>query len=354
MLSLPVSEGILRGLGMNKICRDIFKSIHEGRWLSIEYKNKDQNITNYWIAVKNIRVSRRMLVVDGFHLVQHTMQELSVYVDSIQSSQVIEGSYYETNPRLLEDILCHPEKYKTIFDHVSNLKILNYLMDCSRLDTTPYKTDYGLISHLDGDSLKQGMYYLDESQFTQIVKNFQRKAEEASGAEALDSHRLKLQQLAMNVVSLNTKKGLYVLAYRKLYLDVRARSLVPAREITICREFTVDGERISIRKFMDPGDYELLDEFEANEELIKDRITSYSRQIQGVDDMPYLIAIEGRIQADLNREYKGILDMYEKDKVTFPIKAFFGDLLNRPDRRKEYPIALINNRINLSRRAKRS
>lgn len=369
---------------MNKVSRDIFRSIHEGRWLSIEYKNKDQNITNYWIAVKDIRVSKRMLVVDGFHLVQHTMQELSVYIDSIQSSQVIEGSFYETNPRLLEDILYNPEKYQTIFNHVSNLKILNYLIDCSRLDTTPYRTEYGLIRHLDSDSFSQGAYWLDDRQFAQIVRNFQRKAERGSGRQGdRDNGRgetqypagekteyksagtgtgteagtgtgtdggpepLKMQQLAMNVLSLHTKKGLYVLAYRKLYLDVRARSLVPAKEITVCREFTVDGERLSIRKFMDPGDYELLDGFEANQEIIKDRITAYSRQIQGVDDMPYLIAIEGRIQADLHREYKGILDMYDKGKVTYPIKAFFGDLLNRPDRRKEYPIALLNNKVNL-------
>lgn len=365
---------------MNKISRDIFKSIHEGRWLTIEYKNKDQNITNYWIAVKDIRVPKRMLVVDGFHLVQHTMQELSVYIDSIQSSQVIEGSFYETNPRLLEDILYNPEKYQTIFNHVSNLKILNYLIDCSRLDTTPYRTEYGLIRHLDSDSFSQGAYWLDDRQFAQIVRNFQRKAERGSGRQGdRDNGRgeaqypagekteyksagtgtgtgigtdgrpepLKMQQLAMNVLSLHTKKGLYVLAYRKLYLDVRARSLVPAKEITVCREFTVDGERLSIRKFMDPGDYELLDGFEANQEIIKDRITAYSRQIQGVDDMPYLIAIEGRIQVDLHREYKGILDMYDKREVTYPIKAFFGDLLNRPDRRKEYPIALLNNKVNL-------
>ena len=25
---------------MNTVCRDIFKAIHEGKWISIEYKNK--------------------------------------------------------------------------------------------------------------------------------------------------------------------------------------------------------------------------------------------------------------------------------------------------------------------------
>lgn len=29
---------------MNSICRDIFRAIHEGKWLSIEYKNKDRKV----------------------------------------------------------------------------------------------------------------------------------------------------------------------------------------------------------------------------------------------------------------------------------------------------------------------
>ncbi len=334
---------------MNKISRDIFKSIHEGRWLSIEYKNKDQNLTSYWIAVKAISVRKRMLIVDGFHLTQYTMQELFVYIDSIQSSEIIEGSYYRINQKLLEDIRLNPEKYRTIFSHVSNLKILNYLMDCSRLDTTPYKTDYGLISHLDMDSLKKGAYWLDDEQFSEIVRDFQRRAEKTRerGQHPIRPEPLKIRQLAMNVLSINTRLGLYVLAYRKLSLDVRSRCLIPSAAVTICREFTVNGERLSIRRFMEPGDYGLLDAFEENQELIKDRITAYNRQLKGVDDMPYLLAVEGRIQADLNREYKGILDMYDSGNITYPVKAFFGDLLSRPDRRKEYPITLVNNRVNL-------
>ncbi len=46
-------------------------------------------------------------------------------------------------------------------------------------------------------------------------------------------------------------------------------------------------------------------------------------------------------------EYQAILDMYENTKVTIPIKAFFGDLLDRPRRYKAYPITLIDKRINL-------
>ena len=34
---------------MNTVCRDIFKAIHEGKWISIEYKNKNGEQTRYWI-----------------------------------------------------------------------------------------------------------------------------------------------------------------------------------------------------------------------------------------------------------------------------------------------------------------
>lgn len=344
---------------MDQVCRDIFQSIHEGCWLSIQYKNKGQDITSYWIAVKEIHVPRRMLIVDGFHLVRHTLRELSLYIDSILSSCVIEGSYYKKNEALVDDIRYHPEKYRTLFSHVSNLKVLNYLLDCSRLDTTPYKTDYGLIRYLDADSFREGVYQLDAEQFAKIVREFQRKSERQRASEggryaedtlspqSAPASALKIRRLAMNVLSIHTRKGLYVLACRVLKLDVRTRCLTPSEEITVCREFTVDGERMSIRKFLEAEDYALLDDFEGNQELIKDRITASNRQLRGVDDMPYLIAIEGLLHIDLNREYKAIVDMYDKGQATYPIRAFFGDLLGRSDRRKEYPIMLVNNRVNL-------
>ena len=39
---------------INKISRDIFKAIHEGKWIAVEYRNKQQNVTKYWIGIKNI------------------------------------------------------------------------------------------------------------------------------------------------------------------------------------------------------------------------------------------------------------------------------------------------------------
>ena len=39
---------------MNQICRDIFRAIHEGKWLKIEYRNKADQITKYWIGIRDL------------------------------------------------------------------------------------------------------------------------------------------------------------------------------------------------------------------------------------------------------------------------------------------------------------
>ena len=53
---------------MNSVCRDIFRAVHEGVWLSIEYQNKGQQVTKYWIGIKDIVAHKRALIVDGLHL----------------------------------------------------------------------------------------------------------------------------------------------------------------------------------------------------------------------------------------------------------------------------------------------
>lgn len=71
---------------MNSICHDIFRVIHEGRWLNIEYKNREEQITRYWIGIRNINPHKRTLTVEGLHLGQYTTDSYDrIYIDSILS-----------------------------------------------------------------------------------------------------------------------------------------------------------------------------------------------------------------------------------------------------------------------------
>ena len=329
---------------MDNICRELFRAIHEGKWLKIEYKNKSEEITRYWISVVDLEPYTRVLKVDGLHLGYYTVMRLDkIFLDSIISAEVVDGSFCERNEKLIEDIAMNPEKYVNIFKQNANLKILSYLEMCNKLDGSTYETDFELIHYLDRDTITDDVYELSEEQFKLIVKYFQYNKDK----KKFESGGLQIKNLAMNVLSVHTNKGLHVLAYRKLGLDVKARALKPTKEITICTQFTIAGEVQNVRKFLEAEEYELLSEFEKNQEAIKDAIASHLQGCEQVDDIPYIIGLGLDVALDLNSEYKAILDMYGTDEVSTPIKAFFGELLAKPRRNKAYPIALINENINL-------
>ncbi len=330
---------------MNPIARDIFRAIHEGKWLSIEYRNKDDQITKYWIGIRDLNSIKRTLSADGLHLGQYTVAELNhIRIEGILFSQVIEGSYCPVNKELVQDIYENPKKYAALFEHTANLKILTYLEMCNRMDTVPYLSDFALIRYMDREQMQGECYALSEEQFQAIVRNFQYhvdKTEQTGGA-------LHIRQLAMNVLSIHTARGLYVMAYRKLHLDVKHRELKPDEEITICTEFTLDGGQQSIRRFLDAEEYELLEHFERNQERIKDCILRHlPGRGEAIDDMPYIIGLRMDIPLDLHKEYGSIMKLYQKGEVPVPLKAFFGDLLERPRKTGAYPIALIHPRINM-------
>lgn len=59
------------------------------------------------------------------------------------------------------------------------------------------------------------------------------------------------------------------------------------------------------------------------------------------------MALSRDFTINLDKEYNAILKMYEDNTVTYPIKAFFGDLTDKPRRIKNYPLALYNDKVNL-------
>ena len=158
---------------MNSVYHDIFKAIHEGKWLDIEYKNKENDITKYWIGIYDLNVRDMTLSVEGLHLAKYTTKCFDfIYIDSILSSKIIESSYFPINQKLVNDISLNPHKFKKIFDNTANLKILNYLEMCNRMDTIPYYSDFQLIEYIDRDSFNGEEYALNPEQFQKIVNYF--------------------------------------------------------------------------------------------------------------------------------------------------------------------------------------
>lgn len=327
---------------MNQNSREIFRAIHEGFWLIIEYHNLKNETTRYWISIKEIDPINGRIKVDGMHMWSHEIAELTLSIDRILSAKVIEGTYSPTPEELINDIRENPEKYRSIFSDIVNLKILDYLSRCNRLDQTPYKTKATLVEHLDDEILGRDTLELNDKQFDQIVKGFQQNTFNKFNT-------LQTVQLGMNLLSINCVKGIYVLAYKPLRLDVKNRTLKADNEIVICNEFTIDGEKQSVRQFLDEEDLSLLDDFAENAEIIRDTITKNNPTVI-VDDMPYLIEIGRNPLIDLDQEYDGILKMYQsenQEELTVPIRAFFGELIDRPRKERNLPLILLDNKVNL-------
>lgn len=76
------------------------------------------------------------------------------------------------------------------------------------------------------------MYQLTDQQFRKWLRNFS-----IFIAGKRKSGSLKVKRLAINVLSINTNKGLYVLAYRNLNLDVKIIFLNRMRRLRCVRSF---------------------------------------------------------------------------------------------------------------------
>lgn len=331
---------------MNTISKDIFRSIHEGKWLYVEYQNSDDEKTKYWISINNINIEKKSLEVTGLHLGNFTTKNLFMFVDKILATQIMDGTFYHTNKTLLEDIDVYPEKYSFIFSNIVNLKTLNYLADCNKLADLPkINNEYTLIKKLDATKIQNHRYNLDDEQFKLIVNSFKKTA-----SVKKEKNINSIIQLALNVLSVHTPKGLYVLAYREVMFDVAKRSLLSGNKIKICTEFCVDGTtKQSIQNFIQSDEMEYLENIDQIPEFVKDLITEniHGNKNYSVDDCPYFICLQRNTNINLEKEYEAIIDMYANDNVTIPIQAFFGELHSVKANSETLPIALIDRNVNL-------
>ena len=121
---------------MDTVSRNLFRALHEGKWLSVEYKNRAGQTTCFWGGVKGLNPRTGVVLVHGMHLHDYTVSELSLHIEGILSAKVVEGTWCERNETLLKDIAERPHVYARFFTHITNLKVLDYLAACNQLDST--------------------------------------------------------------------------------------------------------------------------------------------------------------------------------------------------------------------------
>jgi hypothetical protein len=316
----------------SKIHRDIFRAIHEGRWLAIYYCNIDDEFKDFWIGINDLDASGEKLRVDG---IQPSMTkpkaieyEHPISIKKILSTEVIEGTFHPVNSELIDDIAANPAKYSLIFKDTANMKILSYLEHCNKIDQKLYETNYIEIPGLNKITTDENECTLSDEQIEVVLEQFKNNLTK-------NNH---FQKMCINKLSVKGNKGLSVLVYKEIFFDIKNQKM----KITA----SLKRNKFIINLFLDDEDYYLFDDFDKNEQEIKDKIDIAKSDANNVlDDTPHIICIRNKYDAGLAREYPAIEAMFNTKNITAPIEAFFGKLVKPQKSPLVFPLALIDNKI---------
>ena len=99
----------------------------------------------------------------------------------------MDGSWCPVNETLVADIRDNPGKYTALFANSANLRVLDYLAACNRLDATPYQSNYSLIHQIDADCFadyKEDTLELTDAEMEHYFGAAMRRIEEEEAAWA--------------------------------------------------------------------------------------------------------------------------------------------------------------------------
>ena len=76
------------------------KTIREGKYLNIRYKNKNGEITPFWICILDIN-AKDELYVNMFNITKdEPLLNKKIFISSIQTAEILKFSHYQVEYRL--------------------------------------------------------------------------------------------------------------------------------------------------------------------------------------------------------------------------------------------------------------
>lgn len=348
---------------MNEKWRILYKGIYQNHWLKIEYENQNGDITKYMIGINDINYYEKKLNIDCFNIMYSSeVDGRTIYYDKIRYIEICEDTYHKTPEKLFKKLEENTGNYISLQDDFSKINLLDYYLDCYRLDIVPYISAYTLVSGLDNQVINSSnRFVLSNEQFKELATKVFNKSKEKKKSKENGYFEIDMQ-LGMNIISiLEPSKGLYVLAYRPLKLDVKNKSLVPVGDIIVNKEFSYDKKigniknKESIAKFLPEEDFYLLEDVDKNKEKILESIrlyndtknATYSKEVK-IDSEPYIISLAKNIIVDLNIELSGIRKMIDyPETMTIPIKTFFGEPNIKKFNRSKNPVFVVDEKYDI-------
>ena len=321
----------------------ISKAIKESKWINIEYKNYNDEITIFWIAIFDINFYERKLTVRMFNDNKSLETIYSeIYFDRIISASVIELSCYEVPEKLITKIENNISKCQWLEYDSFNNNILNYYNECSFLDNDPFVKEYEMIEGIDLEVLrKHKEYKLNDKQLKDILNKIYKY-------DINVSHNSKFD-LCISVLSIDDGKKKYLVCYYNIYFDPYKKILKVSSDLQFNKSFLIDGRKHSLFNYIN-SDVEVFiknfkEKYRENIEIIKSNL----KPGEVINTRPDIFIMEREYVVNLELTFQTIQNDYINGQLSSPLKSFFGNITKRNYKgRKDPSIVIYDDKININ------
>lgn len=321
-----------------KITTLIGKAIREGKYLDISYKNKNEEITQFWISILDINAYGE-LRVNIFNVTKdEPILNGKIYISNIQTAEILRFSHYDVSERLIKKIEEDESLQKYEFDRFDN-NILNYYLECYKANHDPFLHKTHLIPGIDlNELLTKNPFYLSEEQQNYIISYIYN-----NDYNNFYDYELALCEFSIDIVS----RGKFVVAYRKLTFDPVEKSIQISSKTHFNASFYLSDNKYSLIYYTNLN----ADDFEKGylsnkDEMIK-LLEGNFKSGELFSTMPEIVVL-GYAQIDISSIYEEMNSEWNNKEMRLPLKAFFQNLslLDRKNR-KEPHIVLYDKNVNI-------
>ncbi len=315
---------------MNNIARVISQSIKESKWLKIKYNNASNQNTSYWFSVKDIDVDGKILIGDSFNETKMidemtgVLYNCKIHFENILSAEIIKCTTSVNNDKLIKKIEENISNLEWLeFDQFSNA-ILDYTKACLIYDQAPYQEASTLVPNLDEDTFKnKNEITLDLLQIHSLTKGLEKISRQTKKSNYEEV------ELAINLCAISTSKGMFVVAYQNLVFDPSKKTLSRDKQIHFNYEFcTSESEnyRHNIKRYLDIDTEYFINLFSQKREKALKLLHEALPKKENLDSKPYVMDIKRKFTINYDKEFNAIRESHEKENLSTPLKAFFGDM----------------------------
>lgn len=306
----------------------IYQAIIEDRWLDVSYVNRAKENTEYYIGIIDINVKKGTITCDIFNpykgnecIKTRSDKGITISIEGIKRAKVVEQSYYPVPEALKTRVELEADLNKLLEVEALDNDILRYLSDCYRLDNDPYLRETIMINGIDRHELHKNLLYkLDDEQFDILLKHVFKK-ESKYEAEKVNH----FSELAINYFSIDIAGRQYVVAYRKLSLNFKNKTLKMDAKTTINKSFLIqEDKKVTLSSFLDMNPDEFCTHFDEKAREYISLIEQNYHNGEKTNTRPTIFLVTRDVSRAVDRTLEAISVMDNESKLTQPLKSFFG------------------------------